>query len=346
MGMTEGPESVADADLSALLAAHALHATLPNEVAQLERYLARDPNAAAEFERLSNAAAWIGATEALTPPPTLRRAVLAAARARKGDADSRDDDLMHLYQTEADRFDALVDSLAPDDLAATTANGLSARDLVIHLAAMETMVAGGLGSPAPLPDAGTDVEARTAVFVDRFAVEPIDTVRVLWRDAVAGVMTWAASGSETGLLAWLGIEVERDTVLISRAFETWIHADDIRRSIGRPLEPPRPAHLHRMADFSMRNLPAWLDVAGRAHPGRAARIVLTGDGGGSWLVPLAAGAAVDVVGDVDVVLELDVVDWCHRVGERVGPEAVPVRVTGDAALATDILHAASALATL
>ena len=73
MGMTEEPESMSDAELRELLAAHALHASLPSEAVALEHYLARNPDAAAELARLSTAAAWIGATEALTPPPALRR---------------------------------------------------------------------------------------------------------------------------------------------------------------------------------------------------------------------------------------------------------------------------------
>jgi len=112
-----------------------------------------------------------------------------------------------------------------------------------------------------------------------------------------------------------------------------------------PLEHPPATELHRMADFSMRNLPAWLEVSGRSHPGRSARVVLTGAGGGTWLVPLAPGGRSNVE-VADVVLEVDIVDWCHRVGERISVDAIPVRVTGDAALATDMLEGASALATL
>jgi uncharacterized protein (TIGR03083 family) len=343
--MTKQPEPLSDAELRELLAAYALHATLPGEAPQLERYLARNPDADAEIARLSTAAAWIGATEALTPPPALRQSVLSAARARPRGAGTGTGELLGLYGTMTGRFDELLDTLAPGDLEASTANGLSARDLVIHLAAMETMVAEGLGVPVGAPDGGTNVDSRTAAFVDRFDGVPVDEVRALWRDAVAGVTGWATTGADTGLVPWLGIDVSRDSLLISRAFETWIHSDDIRRAIGRPLEPPPPSHLHRMADFSMRNLPAWLAVAGCAHPGRTARFVLTGEGGGSWLVPLAPEATA-VEDAVDVILEVDVVDWCHRVGERVSPEVIPVRVAGDAALAADILDAASVLATL
>ena len=92
-----------------------------------------------------------------------------------------------------------------------------------------------------------------------------------------------------------------------------------------------------MADFSLRNLPIWLELSGRAHPGQTARVVLTGAGGGSWLVPLGGGGArpSEVV---DVELEVDVVAWCHRVGERVTTDAIVARVEGDAALARDLLE--------
>ncbi len=335
---------MSDDALRELLAAYALNACEPNEVAQVERYLARDPEAAAEVAQLSTAAAWIGATEALTPPAELRASVLAAARAHhRGPAP--DDDLTRLYRTETDRFETLIPTLESDDLAAMTANGLSVRDLVIHLAAMESMISAGLGAPVSNLDAGTDVDQRTAMFIEAYALRPIEDVLVLWREAIARITEWAATGATTGPLPWLGIEVGRDTVLISRAFETWIHADDIRRATGRQLEPPSPAHLHCMADFSMRSLPTWLDVSGRSHPGCTARVVLTGAGGGSWLVPLAPRESAG--GEpVDVVLEVDIVEWCHRIGERVTTDAIAVRVAGDDALATDILEAASALATL
>jgi uncharacterized protein (TIGR03083 family) len=343
VGMNEGSEPMTDDEVRELLAVHALHAGLPEEEARVEQLLAEDLDSAAEFQGLERAAAWIGATEALTPPPTLRSSVLAAARERRHAAG--DDELMRLYRTETDRFAAVVATLRPEDLAVRTANGLSVRDLLIHLAAMESMVSEGLGTPVTTIEAGTDVEKRTARFVEALAVRPVDDVLAIWRDGIDGVLQWAATGAPRGLLPWLGVEVQRDTLLISRAFETWIHADDVRRALGRPLEPPRPADLHAMADFSLRNLPIWMELTGRAHPGRTARVVLTGAGGGSWLVPMGGDATTEEAA-VDIELEVDVVAWCHRVGERVGTDAIAARVEGDAALARDLLEAASAAATL
>ena len=55
--------------------------------------------------------------------------------------------------------------------------------------------------------------------------------------------------------------------------------------------------------------------------------------------------AVDAA-TVDVVLEADVIDWCHRVAERITTDAISVQVAGSSDLAVDILDSASALARL
>lgn len=324
-----------------LLAAYALNACEPEEAARIERYLARHPEAVAALTRLSTAAAWIGATEALSPPESLRGSILAAARARAGAAP---DDVLGVLRDLADGFDVLVRGLGPADLSAGTANGLSVRDLVIHLAAQESMVTSALAGTEPPVSPLVTIDERTAAFVEVFAVRPLDDVRDLWRDSIDDIIEWGASGAEQGHVPWFGQEVPRDVVLAIRAFETWIHSDDIRRALGRPLEPPRAGQLHLMAEFSMESLPTWLALTGRARPGRTARMVLTGDGGGDWLVPLGPGEADAET--VDVTVEVDVVDWCHRVGERITTDAIRVRVEGDAALAGDILESASVLATL
>jgi anti-sigma factor RsiW len=75
--------SADDTMLDDLLGAYALDAVEPSEAAAVEAYLERAPGAADEVARLRNAAAWIGATEALTPPPELHGTVLEAARARR-----------------------------------------------------------------------------------------------------------------------------------------------------------------------------------------------------------------------------------------------------------------------
>ncbi|GAA3216667.1 hypothetical protein ACFO1B_15475 [Dactylosporangium siamense] len=61
-------------------------------------------------------------------------------------------------------------------------------------------------------------------------------------------------------------------VLTQRAFETWIHTDDVRTPCWRlPPEPP-PRQLRHIADFALRLPPAAMDTAGR---GRTAKYRLS-----------------------------------------------------------------------
>lgn len=102
----------------------------------------------------------------------------------------------------------------------------------------------------------------------------------------------------------------------------------------------------------MRTLGAALSLSGRAHPGRVARVVLTGLGGGTWTVPLAWGEPADADADADTDLEpdlelrVDVVAWCRVASERLEPEALAVEAQGDGSLVADLLVAASVFATL
>jgi hypothetical protein len=102
-----------------------------------------------------------------------------------------------------------------------------------------------------------------------------------------------------------------------------------------------------MSDLARRILPLALAVSEREHDGKVARLVLTGPGGGDWLVPMGGGT--DPSGSAiqpDVTVTADVVEWCRLVGDRVTPEAVRVQVDGDQLLGRDLVAAAPALATL
>ena len=332
------PMDTGDAELDELLGAYALDALDPDERDAVERYLARTPSAADEVERLRTAAAWIGASEALAPPSRLRNALLDAARG------GAVDDALAGYVTETARFDALVDEVPPAALGRTTANGLGVHHLVVHLAAMESLLAATLGGPVIAGIDDTDVEARTARFVERFADRPVDDARAVWRDAVVAVRRWAEDPTHANDdVACYGLVLSRDSVLLTRAFEIWTHADDIRRELERPAVHPEPATLHRMANMSVTATPIGLEVMGRAHRGRSARVELTGPGGGSWLIPLGMSEAAE---PADVVVTLDTVDWCLLVAERVAPEALVYEATGDASLVPDLAAAASAFAML
>jgi uncharacterized protein (TIGR03083 family) len=336
-------------DLDELLGAYALDACDPDEAAAVERYLATSPEAADEVARLRAAAAWIGATEAMAPPSALRAAVLDAARARRG-AGASDDPVLDVYVEETARFDAVVDDVPADALDTPTFNGLTVRDLVIHVAAQHSMLAASIGQPiAGVEDIiDTDIQARTTAFVARFDGRPVDDARAVFARAVAAVRRWAQTtgAAPDAPVSLFGLDLERETALVELAFEIWIHADDVRRVLDRGPEPPRPAGLHALADWSVRALPVALAVTGHAHAGRTVRVILTGDGGGDWVVPLSPEDGPVDATTPDIVFTTDVVDWCLLAAERITTDELRFSATGDRALVDDVLGAVPAFATL
>ncbi len=335
-----------DAILDELLGAYALDAVAPEEAAAVEEYVEHTPHAASKLARLRNAAAAIGATEALAPPPELLDTVLSAARLRRPTRTDHDP-FLAAYLSEMARFDALLDTLSADQLDVLTFNGLTVHELVIHLAGMESAVAAAGGRAAALDVTEEDIERRTAEFIGRFRRRPLSEARALWRASVHATAQWAEDAPAGKRVHVFGLPFPRESMLVSRSFETWTHADDIRRALDRAPSPPSPEVLHRMAHLSVTTMPASLEMVERAHRGKTARVVLTGEGGGDWLIPLGfsqtGGALTE---SPDVVLTADVVGWCRVASERMAPEALPREAVGDPALADDLLAASSAFATL
>ena len=126
----------------------------------------------------------------------------------------------------------------------------------------------------------------------------------------------AGDGASARTISWFGLDLSLGFALTQRAFEIWTHADDIRAALGLPLVPPPPASsLETMSSTVVEMIPIMLAVNEVTAEGRLARIVLTGDGGGAY--DIALGFA-DTVGSPtpDVTVELDVVDFCRAVGDR------------------------------
>ncbi len=218
------------------------------------------------------------------------------------------------------------------------------RDLIVHCAAEESLAAQLAGRPTVPDVTDTDIDARTEALLARFGDRPTAETLALWRESVDALQSWASEpANQDATVQWLGADIPLLDVLTIRAFESWIHADDIRRAIGQPLASPPVEHLTIMSDFSGRTTGFGLLMAGRSRPGKTARLVLTGDGGGDWLIAMGGG---DVAATADVTLTADVVDWCRLVGERIAPADLDCTIEGDADLGNDLLVAASAFATL
>jgi uncharacterized protein (TIGR03083 family) len=328
------------ATVEELLGAYAIDACDLDETEAIEHYLDQNPTLAREAERLRRAASWIGATEALEPPAGLREAILA--RAHGGSEPAHDSLDLFVGQTRA--FAEVVDEVTDDQLDRDTWNGLSVRDLVVHCAAQESLVAQLIGEPTLPAVTETDIERRTREVLDEFEGRSTDETMAVWEESVEAVRSWAADPvNRDTSVSWLGGQITMRDVLAIRSFESWIHADDIRRALGRPLATPPARHLSVMSDLSGRTTGFGLLMIGRSRPDRTARLVLTGDGGGDWLIAMGGG---DAGATPDVTVTADVVDWCRLVGERLAPDELEYTVDGDAALAGDLLAAACAFATL
>ena len=124
---------------------------------------------------------------------------------------------------------------------------------------------------------------------------------------------------------------------LRKAFETWIHADDLRAALGRQPRPPAPGHLHAVVAFGARLLPAAARALGVEPSGRAVALRLEGPGGGTWTVP--PGGA----GPVAATVTAPAVEFFYLMGNRRDPGTVATAVTGDRALAAVLLRAATTL---
>ena len=315
-----------------LLGAYALDALDPDEVVMVEALLERDPDAAREVQRLRGAASWIAATEALAPPRDLRTHLFERATVVPPE--------LRAYRRAVARHESLLDSISEDDLGTGTTNGLSVGDLIVHLAAMESAVAETIGLPSTVSDA-TEVVARTEAYVAAYGNDPLGAGRHTWRDATAALEAWALQDDGRARLPWNGFDVGRRTALASRAFELWTHDDDVRVALGRAPEVPTESELSLMSDIAVGILPACVAVTSGSHAA-AARIVLTGPGGGDWTLSFDGRRHDDVV----VTVTMDAVTYCRLVAERVTPDDCGAIVDGDLELGRRILESASALATL
>ena len=323
MGMTR--------DDRELLGAYALDALDDHEVAAVEALLERDPDAQREVARLREAASWIAATEALAPPRDLRAQLFERAHAVPPE--------LRLYRQAVSHHERLLDSLPADSLHSQTSNGLNVGELVVHLAAQESAMAEAVGLPCEVT-AETHIETRTGRYVEAYGEDPLGAGRMIWRTAADALDAWAASDADANL-AWNGSPMPRRTALAIRAFELWTHDDDIRVALGRDVEAPSESELAVMSDVAVGFLPGCLATRGVEARG-AARVVLTGGGGGDWMVSLDGREHVMP----EVTLTMDVVAYCRLVADRVTPADCGAIVEGDVEFGRQILECAGALATL
>jgi uncharacterized protein (TIGR03083 family) len=292
---------------------------------QVREHVATCERCAALTAHAAQAAGWLAVTHTAAPPAALRGRVLAAARAARPPAPASVTAASEPYAVQVAEMSSLLGGLSAEQWQTPVPGGRSVRDLVLHLAGNDRMVSTDLGD-RPGPPAG----------------EPAQ----VWRDGSDRLLrTVGSAGALSTPVRLAGkspTPVRRPLreALVQRAFETWIHGDDIRTAIDLPTVPPAGDHLARIVSFALALLPGAMEAAGRAHPGRAVRLELTGPGGAGHLTPLSSrGGDPEVTAGVRLPAER----FGRLLAGRVPVTATVAEITGDRAAALDMLAVAATL---
>jgi len=367
--------------LRSLLGAWALDACPRREAAELTKHLVGCPDCAEEAARLRDAAGRLSADEPLDPSGALRQQVLDWCLSRRA-PELPVPPWAAPYATETAKLDALLRDLGPaewQEVAELPWHGGVQRwrpaEVLCHLAAVDGYAALALGLPDPVPGAAPEatparvppqqptalrvpaqgrpagVLERTGRLIAEQAGAGPAAVRALWRRQNHALVRTAVLSPQGAAPVDFGFAVLplRDA-FVDRAFECWIHGDDIARAVDYPYAAPAPRHLRLMVDLAARMLPAALAAlrrkqsagAGGGTPRRRLlRLVIDGPAAGEWLIPLdgpTEGPAEPVASMV-----LDGLEFCYLAAAHRDPDHLPVGEYGDRTAIREVLRAAPLL---
>jgi uncharacterized protein (TIGR03083 family) len=275
-------------------------------------------------------------------PVDLRDRVLAAAlRARgAGRAAPAAPEISpaEAFRRAAGAFHGTLRVLRDDQWREPALRGLDVQGLVGHLTGVEEDVQRCLaGDPAV---AAADHVASTQAAADRQAGRPPDRTRAEWRDAADRTIALVrAAGDPNAGVAVHGLRLPLDLLLVIRAFELWVHENDIRAAAGLPPSAPDASTLTLMTSAAVRLLPFAAASTGLEDPTNV-HLVLTGPGGGTWDISLGRPSPEPAA----VAIVTDALGFCRLVANRATPASLDTHVTGDPDRAMAVLAAATALA--
>jgi uncharacterized protein (TIGR03083 family) len=277
-------------------------------------------------------------------PPGLRDRVLAAAlEARAAGRPVPDVPAIapdEAFSRAADAFLGLLSALPDDAWRVPVLRDLDVQGLVGHLTGVEDDVQRAIaGDPAV---AAADHVSSTQPAAERQAGRSPEETRHGWRTAADRTLVAVRGADLESPAPMHGMELPLGALLVVRAFELWIHENDIRKVVGLPASVPDPATLRLMTDLAVALLPHGVArVSGVVAPVDV-HLVLTGPGGGTWDVPLGDRTSSAEVPEVAIVA--DAVAFCRLVGDRIGPDQLGAHLTGAAGYAPAVLAGAAALA--
>ena len=252
------------------------------------------------------------------------------------------------YRLAADALDGTLATLGAAEWARPAIRDLDVQGLVGHLAGVEEDVRRAIGGDPAVADAG-HVESTQAAAERQAGLPPARTLSE-WRDATAQTLALLDGIDDLDRgIALHGMRLPLGALLLVRAFELWVHENDIRQSTGRPASAPDPSGLRLMTTLAARLLPGAARRSGVLTPARL-RLVLTGRGGGTWDLLLGSDdGAGDSAGDGGATLPrlsivADAVAFCRLAADRIRPADLDVHLSGSRELAGRVLAATPALA--
>lgn len=320
-------------ELDALLA---LDALLDEEQADAELLVGTFPSHLA-------AAALLAEETETVPPADLRADVLAGALA--GRRPGRPVDAVPpcapkvAFDRTVEDFRELLDSLTESEWNAPAHEDHGrVRDLVAHLVGVERLVRRWLDPEDSVPDLPNHVESTRSLVADLADVDPREVARQ-WYAAAREVS--AAAGDGDRMVTFHDLTMTVDQLLVTRTSELWAHGMDIGQASGRPLLALDDERMALLCTMLTGALPVALAYQGRAEPGRAVRIVLSGPAGGTFVVPLAPQPSIP---EPDVTIIADASRFCRVAVRRLRPDELDGAIDGDPRLADLVLTGVSGLA--
>ncbi|MFJ5264360.1 zf-HC2 domain-containing protein [Streptomyces sp. NPDC088387] len=360
--------------LKSLLGAWALAACSPEEAMAVEEHLGSCGTCADEALRLREAVGLLHPPESLDLDPALRTRVLESCLDRRPPripvpAWAKP------YDAETARLDALLQDFGDAEWHApvrlrwfedteATSRRTTVAGVIAHLLAVDGLIGLALGLDDPLggaPSGDPTPAGRTEAYWRAAHFPPTRSVRGRWREQVHGIVrTVAFTGGGAGKLgvSYGDFELPLHDAMTDRAFECWVHAEDIADAVEYPYAPPAPRHLHDMIDLAARMLPGALaarrqsglaapgvsrHLVAAGEPGRSLRLEIEGLGGGEWLIPLDSPAAVGSVDHEVAHVALDGVEFCRLAAGHVSPEEAAAGQLGDRNAIRELLYATAGL---
>ncbi|WP_128377889.1 maleylpyruvate isomerase family mycothiol-dependent enzyme [Streptomyces cavernae] len=217
---------------------------------------------------------------------------------------------------------------------------------VAHLLAADEPLVRRLGLNTRVPDSRIPADlpwvdawaVRTADVIAHERARTPDRTLAAWRAQAASLLA-SPEAHDPGLAArattLMGLRLPIADHFLVRAFEVWIHTDDIGRALGRAVPPPPDPHLWQLIRLAVRILGLAL---GPTAP--SVRFTVTGAGrDDQWVL----GSEHE---PVRAELALGPVDFCLLVGGRHDPGAIPRTATGDELAVRNVLERAASLSWL